>query len=81
MMKTLTLLQPWAMLVALEAKRIETRSWGTWYRGPLAIHADKRMPKAALCAGKRHFALLWKPEAIAREAARLPISSGCHLAQ
>jgi hypothetical protein len=48
MMKTLTLLQPWATLVALEAKRIETRSWYTTYRGPLAIHAAKRMPKAAI---------------------------------
>jgi hypothetical protein len=47
-MKTLTLLQPWATLVALEAKRIETRSWFTSYRGPLAIHAAKRMPKAAI---------------------------------
>ena len=47
-MKTLTLTQPWATLVALEAKRIETRSWCTSYRGPLAIHAAKRMPKAAI---------------------------------
>lgn len=40
-MKTLTLTQPWASLVALGAKRIETRSWMTSYRGPLAIHAAK----------------------------------------
>jgi activating signal cointegrator 1 len=38
-MKALTLTQPWATLVAIGAKRIETRSWGTTYRGPLAIHA------------------------------------------
>lgn len=38
-MKALTLTQPWATLIALEAKRIETRSWSTAYRGPLAIHA------------------------------------------
>jgi len=37
--KTLTLSQRWATLVALGAKRIETRSWRTSYRGPLAIHA------------------------------------------
>ena len=43
MMKTLTFLQPWATLVALEAKRIETRSWRTSYRWPLAIHASKEM--------------------------------------
>lgn len=40
-MKALTLTQPWATLVAIRAKRIETRSWETLYRGPLAIHAAK----------------------------------------
>ena len=40
-MKALTLTQPWATLVAIGAKRIETRSWATSYRGPLAIHAAK----------------------------------------
>lgn len=43
-MKALTLHQPWASLVAIGAKRIETRSWSTDYRGPLAIHAGKRRP-------------------------------------
>lgn len=38
-MKALTLTQPRATLVAIRAKRIETRSWQTRYRGPLAIHA------------------------------------------
>ena len=38
-MKVLTLTQPWATLVAIGAKHIETRSWPTKYRGPLAIHA------------------------------------------
>jgi hypothetical protein len=37
--KQLTLTQPWATLVAIGAKRIETRAWQTSYRGPLAIHA------------------------------------------
>ncbi len=40
-MRCLTLTQPWATLVAMGAKRIETRSWTTNYRGPLAIHAGK----------------------------------------
>jgi hypothetical protein len=42
--KALTLTQPWATLVALEEKRIETRGWSTGYRGPLAIHAAKSFP-------------------------------------
>lgn len=43
-MNALTLTQPWATLVALGAKRLETRSWKTSYRGPLAIHAAKGFP-------------------------------------
>lgn len=43
-MKALTLSQPWATLVALGAKRVDTRSWRTGYRGPLAIHAAKALP-------------------------------------
>lgn len=46
-MKALTLTQPWASLVALGAKRIETRGWRTPYRGSLAIHAAKGFPKWA----------------------------------
>lgn len=43
-MKALSLIQPWASLIALDAKRIETRSWATRYTGPLAIHASATMP-------------------------------------
>jgi hypothetical protein len=41
-MKVISLLQPWASLVVIGAKRIETRSWNTKYRGPLLIHASKK---------------------------------------
>lgn len=41
-MKAISLWQPWASAIALGAKRIETRSWSTNYRGPIAIHASKR---------------------------------------
>lgn len=40
-MKTISLTQPYATLIALGKKRIETRSWSTSFRGPLAIHAAK----------------------------------------
>lgn len=40
-MKALTLHQPYATLIALGVKTMETRSWYTRYRGPLAIHAAK----------------------------------------
>ena len=44
--------QPWASLVAVGENRIETRSWSTPHRGPLAIHAAKGFPAdaRALCA-------------------------------
>ena len=41
-MKALTLWQPWASLLAYGAKKYETRSWATKYRGPIAIHAATR---------------------------------------
>jgi hypothetical protein len=44
--KALTLTQPWASLVQRKAKRIETRSWYTGYRGALVIHAAKGFPGA-----------------------------------
>lgn len=40
-MKVLSLLQPWATLVVIGAKKIETRSWNTKYRGDILIHASK----------------------------------------
>ena len=52
--KAITLHQPWASAIAEGLKQVETRGWGTDYRGPLAIHAGKRhtdwfnAPKAAL---------------------------------
>jgi hypothetical protein len=42
-MKALSLIQPWASLVALGEKKIETRSWRTNYRGELLIHASRKI--------------------------------------
>ena len=39
--------QPWATLVAVGENSIETRSWGTSHRGPLAIHSAKGFPRDA----------------------------------
>jgi hypothetical protein len=44
-MKFLTIRQPWASLIAVGAKTIETRPFSTKYRGPLAIHAGLAWPK------------------------------------
>lgn len=40
-MKALTLHQPWASLIERGVKTIETRPWGTRYRGTVLIHAGK----------------------------------------
>lgn len=53
-MKALTLTQPWASLVAIGAKRVETRSWRTGYRGPLAIHAAKKFTQSDQAAVWRY---------------------------
>lgn len=42
-MKAISLWQPWASLMAEGLKRNETRHWATSYRGPILIHATKRM--------------------------------------
>ena len=48
--KAITIKQPWASLIALGVKHIETRSWATKYRGPIAIHAGlAKPPKMFAC--------------------------------
>ena len=41
-MKALTVIQPWAYLLASGKKQNETRSWRTNYRGEILIHAGKK---------------------------------------
>jgi len=60
-MKALSLTQPWATLVALGAKRCETRSWSTPYRGELAIHASKGYPRWAQACAHEFRALGYLP--------------------
>lgn len=50
-MRALTLTQPRATLVAVGAKTIETRSWQTSYRGPIAIHAGAGLGPVGGVAG------------------------------
>src|SRR6266496_247116 len=51
-MKAISLWQPWATLMALNFKKVETRIWETKYRGPLAIHAAQRVPFTFLGASR-----------------------------
>jgi hypothetical protein len=51
-MYALSVSQPWASLLILGIKRLETRCWHTAHRGPLLIHASRNFPRAGrmLCA-------------------------------
>lgn len=42
-MKAITIQEPFATFILKGLKHIETRSWATHYRGPIAIHAGKTM--------------------------------------
>lgn len=53
-MKTLTLKQPWASLIANGYKKYEFRTWKTNYRGPILIHAGKGIEKDALARVKKY---------------------------
>lgn len=46
MMRAISLTQPWASLIAICAKKIETRNWATSVRGRIAIHAAKSLDKS-----------------------------------
>lgn len=43
-MRGLSIIQPWASLIAGGEKRVETRTWSTRYRGDLLIHASAAFP-------------------------------------
>ncbi len=78
--KAMTLTQPWATLMAVGEKRVETRSWQTDYRGPLAIHAAKGFPQAAeelceeepFCRTLEKVGYRWRPDR-KRNAWALPV--------
>ena len=46
-MKALSIRQPWAWLIVHGGKNIENRTWKTKYRGPVLIHAGKKIDMAA----------------------------------
>ena len=75
-MKAITLLQPWASLIALGEKRIETRSWSPRYRGLLAIHASKRWRNEDALLAQQHDAFLtvWRRHGI-RLLSELPLGA------
>lgn len=81
-LKVLTLSQPWASLVAIGAKRTETRSWATPYRGPLAIHAAKGFPRWVqdLCHDEPFCTVLADANLISAQTAALLLPLGAIIA-
>jgi hypothetical protein len=70
-MKALSLWQPWATLVAIGAKRVETRHWPAphWLIGQrIAIHATKTTRHLAICEQEPFAAYVRAPE-------RLPLGA------
>lgn len=59
--RALSLHQPWAELVAIRAKEVETRSWGTRYRGTLFIHASGAKPHPDAIREQSIIAALHRP--------------------
>lgn len=47
--RCISLWQPWATLIAIGEKKIETRSWNPYYRGWMAIHAAKTKKALPKC--------------------------------
>ena len=45
--KALSIRQPWAWLIVNGFKDVENRSWKTKYRGPVLVHAAKKIEKYA----------------------------------
>lgn len=59
-MRVLSLTQPWASLWVAGAKRVETRSWPTSYRGRVAVHATLQRPDDGVCYASPFRAALTK---------------------
>lgn len=79
-MVAVTIHEPWATLIAIGEKRIETRSWAPKYRGPIAIHAAARIPAYAYLAFGQspEFARVFEEHGIDTDLEQLP--TGCVIA-
>lgn len=52
-MKTLTIKQPWASLIAHGVKDVENRGWNTRFRGKFLVHAGKTVDTEAKLTKKQ----------------------------
>lgn len=69
MIKVITLQDPWAQLIARGLKVIETRSWRTYFTGPIAIHSSKSLTLS-------HRQMLTRPEYAKAFNLQVPLAGG-----
>ena len=78
-MKALSIIQPWASLIAVGIKDIETRTWRTNYRGEFLIHASaKRLPAGWTALTSEQYAAatrLVNPYGKENDVKQLPVSA------
>jgi hypothetical protein len=53
--KALSIHQPFAWLIVSGIKPVENRSWNARYRGPLLIHASRRLHSVSVDEIERHY--------------------------
>ncbi len=78
-MKALSIIQPWASLIAVGIKDIENRTWRTNYRGEFLIHASaKRLPAGWTALTSEQYAAatrLVNPYGKENDVMQLPVSA------
>ena len=85
-MKVISLYQPWATLIAIGAKKIETRSWSTKHRGRLGIHASAERKyidmrsKHYVCDKEPFYSILMKHYTNLNEPGAIPLPRGAIIA-
>lgn len=67
-MKALSVRPPWAWAIAHARKRVENRSRRTTYRGPIAIHASKKLTQSDVRKLERILGRRLNPERFVRGA-------------
>lgn len=78
-MRALSIIQPWASLIAVGIKDIENRTWRTNYRGEFLIHASaKRLPAGWTALTSEQYAAatrLVNPYGKENDVKQLPVSA------
>lgn len=78
-MRALSIIQPWASLIATGIKDIENRTWRTNYRGEFLIHASaKRLPAGWTALTSEQYAAatrLVNPYGKENDVKQLPVSA------